>query len=103
MTSRQVTEGTQAQGVDEKIIYAVDTTPWGTGSLTNIGVAVKDASNGLADVTATVTSGSVSETAGVITLPKLQSLTQGTLYRVEVKWDLGGNTLECYFFVRAEL
>jgi hypothetical protein len=103
MSSRNVIEGRQTQGVDEKIIYSVDTTPWGTGAITNIVVTAKDVTNNFGDVSADVTSGAASEVSGVITLPKIQSLTAGHLYRVEVKYDQANNTRECWFEIQAEM
>ena len=100
---RQVREGRQLQGVDEKIIYSVDTTPWGTGAISNITVKVKDVTDNFADVTATVTTGAASEASGVITLPKIVSLTQGHLYRVEIQYDQNNNTRECWFEIHAEM
>lgn len=100
---REVREGRQTQGVDEKIIYSVDTTPWGTGTISSIVVTVKDAMNSFEDVTADVTSGAAAEASGVITLPKIQSLEVGHLYRVEVKYDQANNTRECWFEIQAEM
>jgi len=101
MTSRRVTQGTQIQGEDEKIIYTVTTTNWAS-SPTNVVVAVKDVDNRYADVTSDVTSGSSSVDSDVITLPIIQTLTAGHTYRVEVQFASGGSTYECYFDIEAE-
>lgn len=102
MASRQVNEGRQIQGVDEKVVYSITTTPWGSGPI-NVSVTVKDVTANLLDVTASVTTGSPSVSGDVVTLPKIQSLTVRHLYRVEVKFDVQGNTLEPYFEIQAEL
>jgi len=101
--SREVTEGTQLQGTDESVYYKLTTTPWGS-TPTSISVkAFSKSDSDLTDVTSTVLSGSVSTDGDVITLPKFYSLTEGTLYRVEVKFtESGGNVYEAYFYVQAE-
>jgi hypothetical protein len=100
--SREVVEGVQIQGEDEKIAYSITTTPWGSTPTTG-SVVVKDASAAYAVVTTTVMpTGSLSILLDVITLPLLQSLTAGHTYRVEVKFTVGGNIEEAYFNVRAE-
>lgn len=102
MISREVNEGEQLQGEDERIAYTIDTTPWG-GTPTGAAVVAKDVTNSFAVVTATVLpSGSPSVNGNVITLPLLQSLTRGHIYRIEVAFTSGGNNLESYFIVKAE-
>lgn len=96
---REVIEGVQVQGVDEQIAYQLTTTPWGA-SPTSVAVVVKTADG--ADVTATVTSGAASVVGDVITLPVIKSLTAGLVYRVEVKFTVSGNVLECFFRIAAE-
>lgn len=102
MISREVQEGAQKQGADEKIIYSLTTTPWGS-SPSNVAVVVKDVTENTTDVTGLTTSGSASVNGDVITLPKIQNLTAEHLYRVEVLFDAGGNTFEAYFNIRAEM
>lgn len=98
--SRQVLEGVQLQGVDEMIVYAITATPV-PDAVTQ--VKVLDESQNSLDVTATVMpSGAASVDEDVITLPALKLLTEKHLYRVEVLYTSGGNTLEPYFYVRAE-
>lgn len=101
-TSREVKEGWQLQGIDEQIVYTLTTTPWGS-SPTSVAVVVKDASNNNTDVTADVTSGSASVSGNIVTLPLIKGLTQGHLYRVEIKFTSGGNVFECYVHIKAEL
>jgi hypothetical protein len=100
--SREVIEGLQLQGADEKISYRLLTTPWG-GAPTSASVKCYDVtSGGRVDATATVLSGSASVVGDVITCPVLQSLTPGNWYRLEIKFDSGGNTWEAYATIQAE-
>lgn len=101
---RQVKQGRQFQGVDEKIAYTLTTTPWGG---TPVVAAFKafdvTGPRQYDDVTATVfPTGTTSVTGDVITLPLLQALTVYHVYRVEVRWTYGGNTLEAWFEIEAE-
>lgn len=99
-STREVREGTQPQGIDERIAYRLDVTNWGDAPASVV-VVVKDRAG--TDVTSTVMTGSASVEANIITLPVLHSLTAGVLYRVEVKFTIEGNQLEAYFFVKAEV
>jgi hypothetical protein len=101
MVSREIVEGEQVQGVDEKITYSLTTTPWGT-SPSAIAVKAYDVTLSYTDVTATVMPVGVgSAVADVITLPELTALTESHLYRIEVKFVAQGNTFEAFFIVRA--
>ena len=101
MTSiREVVQGSQSQGVDEQIVYTIDTANWG-GTPTSPAVVVKDRDG--TDVTSTVMpTNSPSVSDDVITLSTLKLLTDGVVYRVEVKFTSGGNIMECYFYVSAQ-
>lgn len=99
--SREVQQGQQLQGVDEKIAYTITTTPWGS-SPTDVTVVVKDTSDNDADVTSSVTSGSTTVLGDIITLLFIQSLTARHVYRVEVKFTAGNNIFEPYFSIKAE-
>jgi len=104
MPSRQVKQGRIGQGVDEKIAYTINTTPWG-GTPVVAAFKAFDITSGRQydDVTAIVfPSGTTSVSGDVITLPLLQLLTLDHVYRVEVKWTFGGNTFECFLEVLAE-
>jgi len=101
--AREVAEGRQIQGVDEQIAYSITTTNWGA-SPTTVSVVVKDETDALKDVTSMVMStGSPTVAGDVISLPILKSLTNGHIYRVEVKFTSGGNVYECFFYVDAQL
>lgn len=107
-TKRHVREGVllDAQGEDEEIVYTLDVSANGS-SPTSVAVKVYGESGvgsgaTLDDVTSTVMPGSPSVGGSVITLPPLKSLTAGVIYRIEVKYMLGGNILEDYFRIPAE-
>lgn len=103
--TREVKEGIQYQGVDEKIAYTITTTPWGsTPASLQVKVFSIATSGARTDVTSTVMpTGSASASGDIITLPLLQALTADVLYRVEVKFtDSGNNIWEPYFYVKGE-
>ena len=98
--TRDVVEGTQVQGVDEQIVYTIDTANWG-GTPTNVAVVVKDA-DGVDKTSTVMPTNSPSVSGDVITLSFLKLLVSGIVYRVEVKFTTGGNVTECWFDVSAE-
>ena len=100
MGKREVLEGVQTQGADEKITYTITTTNW-AASPTEVSQVVKDAEGN--DVSSTVTSGSTSVTGNVITLKPISGLAAGERYRVEVQFTAsGGEPYECYFYIDCE-
>jgi hypothetical protein len=97
--TREVVEGVQRQGVDEEIRYSVD---WSAVGVPSSPVVVVKC--GSSDVTAAVMPVNAPIVVGaVVILSPLLNLVAGALYRVEVKCAVGGNTLESYFFVQAEV
>ncbi len=102
LSTREIVEGIQYQGEDERVIYTMNTDAVGDGPTSPV-LTVKDELNNYADVTGTVSTGSASAAANIITLPVIHSLTAGKMYRCEVKFDLGGNELEHWFRIRAEM
>lgn len=100
MSIREVAEGRQTQGEDEKIAYTITTTNWAS-TPTNPSMVVKDEAG--TDVTSTVTSGSISATDDVITCKDISGLVPGHSYKVEVQFTAGsGAPFECYFWIDAE-
>lgn len=87
--NRMVRESPIPQGVDEKIPYRLTVTPWGS-SPTNVSVVVFDITDtedeaDWTDVTATVLPTNEPSILGdVITISKLQALTDGHIYRMEI-------------------
>jgi hypothetical protein len=100
--SRKTVEGPKIQGVDEEIVYTLDTINWG-GSPSNPIVTVKDGSANMTDVTVLTTTGSASVLGHVIILPVIRDLTEGHWYRVEVMWTYSTSLLEAYFVIVAEV
>ena len=101
MISRVVRNGTQSQGVDERIAYVLTTTPWGS-SPTGVSVKAFDVNAGAyTEVTATVLSGSATVSGDRITLPLVHSLTDH-LYRIEIIFICSGNTFEAIIYINGE-
>lgn len=102
---REVSQGVQVQGVDERIVYTLSTTSWASNP-TGVSVVVYDITNGLSTrtvVTATVMPVNNPAVVGdVISLSLLRALTAKHVYRVEVQFTADGNLFEPYFNVRAE-
>ena len=101
--NREIIESPMAQGVDEVIIYTLDTLPWG-GSPANVSVSVYDETERLhTDVTSTVMpTNSPMVVDDLVTLSPLIDLIEGNQYRVEVSWTSAGNTFEAFCIINAE-
>ncbi|KKM26007.1 hypothetical protein LCGC14_1589220 [marine sediment metagenome] len=99
MSIREVAEGLLEQGSDESLAYSIATANWASEP-TDVSVKVYD-ENVMVDVTSTVMPANFpSVTDDVISLWRLENLTQGAFYRVEVQFTANGNVYECYFRVR---
>ena len=95
--NREVLEGKQAQGKDESIQYTMTVSPAPTSI---IGVYVYDSKTLDTDAKAThMPSGAASFVGNVVTFPLLTALVLNHMYRVEVRYSDGTNTLEPYFMV----
>lgn len=100
-SDREVAEGLQVQGDDEKVTYTITTTNWASNP-SSPSMTVTKVSDG-SDVTSSVTSGSISASGDVITLKQIESLTAGELYRVEVQFTATGYApAECFFYIKCE-
>lgn len=104
---REVLESPVSQGVDEEIVYTINTHEWTEGGTpTSISAVVKDVTylDNVTTVTTTVFPAN-SPTGGVdlITLSPLKALTEGHSYRVEVKFTCALNKFETFAIVNAEL
>lgn len=99
--TREVKEGNLEQGKDEIIAYTLTTTPWGS-SPSSVVVTLWDiTSPAWTEVTSTMLSGAASVLGDVITTPLVTGLTAGNVYRLEIKFSTGGNTLEAYAVIKA--
>jgi len=101
--SREVREGQLLQGADEKIVYQLTTTPWGSAP-TSIVVKAWDVTGGDEDGRDLHSASQERrvQAGTLVTCPVMQSLTAGKLYRLEIQFVTGGNTLEAYAIIQAE-
>jgi len=100
MSIREVAEGRQEMGANEKVTYTITTTNFASGPASS-SMTVKD-SNGT-DVSSTVATGSVSQTDDVITLKAISGLVAGESYRVDVLFTAGsGAPWSCYLWIDCE-
>jgi hypothetical protein len=100
---REVQESPLVMGQDEKLTFTLTVTPWGS-SPSSVSVKVFDVTDGgYTDVSSTVLNGSPAVDGDVITLPSVEDLVAGHVYRLEILFMSGGNTFECYAVVRGEL
>lgn len=104
-TRREIKEGRQAQGIEEEITYTL-TVPatWGTPTGTPTVKGYSYADETYTDVTTTIfPAGSPSISGQVITLPECKAMTEGTVYRVEVKFSTSeGDVKEAYAWIDGE-
>ncbi len=97
---REIIESPLYQGEDEEIAYNLTTTPWGSSPGS---VVVKAYELDGTDVSSTVLNGTASVAGDVITTPAVRSLTDGTVYRLEIKFTDGdGNIWEPYFYINGQ-
>ena len=111
-TSREIREGLQLQGSDERVAYRLDTSNWsldpttpGTPSVTSALIfTVTDLAGVITytDVTITNMTGATVVANQYITLPAVIVLVAGTKYRVEVKFTLEANIFEAYAYIQGE-
>ena len=99
---REVKEGTQDQGISEKIAYRFLSTPWATTPVVTQVKAYDVTEGARTDVSATILSGAAGVVGDQITTPIVQNLTFGKVYRIETTFTSGGLTFVPYFIVRAE-
>ena len=100
--SREIKEGLQSQGSEERIAYTLTTTPWGS-SPTNDAAKIFEVVAGVyTDVTTDKMTGITSVAGDIITLPVIHSLIAGMMYRVEVLFTCSGNVFEAFAYVLGE-
>jgi hypothetical protein len=96
---RIIKESPLYQGVDEQIAYTLTTTPWGSNPSSPV-LVLKD--SGGNDVTATYTTGSTTVSGDVITTKTVRNLIAGQIYRLEIKFTIGGSVLEAWAELHAQ-
>ena len=90
------------QGVDEKIVYSVDTSRWG-GSPLNVDVKIyESAGKTKTDVTSSCLIGDPAVVGNVISTPAVHSLVADKKYRLEVLFDSDTDTLEFIILIYAK-
>lgn len=99
--AREVLEGIQVQGVNESILWSVDTSPWG-GTPTSPSHDIFDIEDMSTSLKATLMPGTPSVSGDNVVLPALSGISTDVTYIVTVRFATGGNTLEGYFRVRGQ-
>ena len=97
---REVKESPLVQGVNERVIYSLDVTPWGNNP-TSVVVTVLDNTDNDADETASRTTGSPSVVGNIITLPTIYQLEDDHQYSVFIRFTIGSNIFEVYARIQA--
>lgn len=93
-STREIIESPWEQGSDEIRAYSLTTTPWG-GTPSSPVVKLYELPD-FTDRTSTLLSGAASIVGDVITTPAVTGLTNGTRYRLEIKFVTGGRTEEAW-------
>jgi hypothetical protein len=98
---REVAEGIQTQGANEAIQYPISCDP---AAVTITLVRVIDVASGLVVTTTVMPAGtaSIADDGDTIVLPLLRNLTLHRMYRVDVRYSDGLNTIEPFFRVWCE-
>jgi len=103
--SREIREGIQPVGIDERPIFNLTTTPWGSAP-TSVSVKAwkyNESAQTYTDVTSTVFAVNTPSVNGdVITLSPLIPQAIGDKYRIEIKFTTGGSVLEPYANILVE-
>lgn len=103
--TREIKEGRQYIGVNERPIFRLNTAQWG-GSPSAQSAKVYDYDNDagtFTDVTSTVLpSGSPSVSGDYVSLPTFVPESIGKVYLVTVKFTTGGSVLEAFAWVMIE-
>lgn len=99
---RELSESPIDQGVDERISYRLNTTPWGGGvTPTSANVYIYDSNR--TDLSSTKLSGSASIADEFVSTPLVIGLEADKLYRLEIKFVISGQTFEPYCYIYGKL
>lgn len=104
MDIRRIVPEDIPQGINERLVYSCSTTRYGSSPTSPVITVLDTTDFSPLDVTTIVMPvGSPTIAGDVITLPRLENLTLGRLYRVNVRFTSGGQVFEPYFVVVCEL
>lgn len=101
MWEHEVAEGVQPQLAAEQVPYQIDVSAWCAAwgaAPAEVVCTLYDVSDDAAwvDVSQTKLAGSASVVGNVITTPRVQALTVGCRYRLQVQFELAGGTYIAY-------
>lgn len=100
-TIREFEQSPQAIGRNE-VVGFTHTTTWGS-SPSSVSNALYDITEGrLEDVSASKLTGSPSVAGNVITTSQVTGLEPGHVYRLELRFTVGGNTFEPFLIINGE-
>ena len=103
MSHREIVQGLQVVGIDERPIFTLDVSNWGTVPSSISLDCYKWVTDIWVDVEALCfPAGSPAATGNVITLPVFVPQAIGDNYRIEVKFTVSGSILEAYALVDVE-
>ena len=100
---REIKESPIEVGIDERPVFSLTTTPWGSSPSSISVAAYKFDEGAYTDVTATVFPINLPTANGdVVTLSPLTPAASGDEYRIDIKFTVSGSVLEAYarVFVR---
>lgn len=103
---REINESPMAQGINEIVIYTLDTSPWG-GSPSNVAVSVFDYTERIMDGNSNVTEdvmpvNTPTVDGDTIALSPLHNLDENIRYRINILWTFSGNTFDTYCYIDTE-
>ena len=103
MSHREIVQGQQIVGINERPIWKLDVSNWGTTPTVLSVLCYKWVSDAWVNVTTTCFPfGTVVATGNIITLPIFVPQAIGDSYRVDVRFTLAGSILEAYALVDVE-
>lgn len=103
MIRREVREGTQNQGEDERIAYVIDVSTWGTGPGAPANFIYDVTGGGHVDTSAVNLIGVPSVAGDTVITSRVIVLTAGRQYRLDVQFTMSGNVYEAYILINAEV
>jgi hypothetical protein len=101
---REAKESELKQGITEIIAYQLDVTPWGASPTSPVVklYSYNENTRAYTDVSATSLTGTAQVSGNVVTTPGVKSLTEGGRYRLDVQFEISGNTFVAYCWIIGE-